>query len=36
VQAELGLNDIWLVFKIGRSATPPKSHRRTVEEVLIA
>jgi len=36
VQAELGLDDIWLVFKIGRSGTPPKSHRRTVEEVLIA
>ena len=33
---ELGVADIWLVFKIGFSAVPPKSYRRSVEEVLIA
>ncbi|MCA1615124.1 MAG: hypothetical protein LC800_13520 [Acidobacteria bacterium] len=33
---ELGVPDIWLIFKIGFSAVPPKSYRRSVEEVLIA
>ena len=27
--------DIWLIFKIGFSAEPPKSYRRSVEEVLV-
>ena len=31
----IGLSDIWLIFKIGFSAAPPKSYRRTVEEVLV-
>lgn len=26
---------IWLVFKIGYSAEPPKSYRRSVEEILV-
>jgi hypothetical protein len=33
---ELGVPDIWLIFKVGFSAVPPKSYRRSVEEVLIA
>jgi hypothetical protein len=32
----LGLENIWLIFKIGVSAEPPKSYRRSLEEVLIA
>ena len=31
----LGVADIWLIFKVGFSAEPPKSHRRSVEEVLV-
>lgn len=31
----LGVPQIWLVFKIGFSNTPPRSYRRTIEEVLI-
>jgi hypothetical protein len=31
----LGVPDIWLIFKIGYSKEPPKSYRRSVEEVLI-
>jgi hypothetical protein len=30
-----GISDIWLICKIGYSADPPKSYRRSVEEVLI-
>lgn len=33
---ELGVPGIWLVFKIGFSAVPPQSYRRSLEEVLIA
>jgi hypothetical protein len=33
---ETGIPDIWLIFKLGYSAEPPKSHRRSVEEILIA
>ena len=33
---ETGVSDIWLVFKIGYSDEPPKSYRRTVEEILLA
>ena len=33
--AETKLPDIWLVFKIGYSEEPPKSHRRSVEEILL-
>jgi nitroreductase len=29
------VSDIWLIFKIGFSAEPPKSYRRSVEEVLV-
>src|ERR1041384_210510 len=31
----LGVSDIWLIFKLGFSDEPPKSYRRTVEEVVI-
>jgi nitroreductase len=31
----LGLPHIWLMFKIGYSKAPPRSYRRTIEEVLI-
>jgi len=31
----LGVSGIWLIFKIGFSAVPPKSYRRSVEEVLV-
>ena len=34
VEAELGVADIWLLFKIGRSPVAPRSRRRSVEEVL--
>lgn len=30
-----GVSDIWLIFKIGYSGEPPKSYRRSVEEVLV-
>jgi len=33
VAAATGLDRTWLAFKIGRSAVPPPSRRRTVEEV---
>lgn len=36
VQAETGLADVWLAFKIGRSAPPPASRRRKLEEILLA
>jgi nitroreductase len=32
---ETGLRDIWLVFKIGHSDPPPRSHRRPVEQILL-
>ncbi len=31
----IGVTDIWLIFKIGFSEAPPKSYRRSVEEVLV-
>lgn len=31
----LGVQQIWLVFRIGFSKEPPQSYRRTVEEVLV-
>jgi hypothetical protein len=31
----IGISDIWLIFKIGFSEVPPKSYRRSVEEVLV-
>jgi len=31
----LGVPQIWLIFRIGFSTVPPRSYRRTVEEVLI-
>src|SRR5215213_4222888 len=31
----LGVPQIWLIFRIGYSKTPPQSYRRTVEEVLV-
>ena len=33
---ETGISDIWLIFKIGYSDEPPKSYRRSVEEILLA
>jgi hypothetical protein len=33
--SELGIPDIWLIFKLGYSNEPPKSYRRSVEEVLV-
>jgi hypothetical protein len=36
VEAETGLADVWLAFKIGRSAPPPRSRRRKVEDILLA
>lgn len=35
VEAEIGIPDVWLAFKIGRSAPPPASRRRSVEEALV-
>jgi len=32
---ETGVPDIWLIFKIGYSDEPPKSYRRSVEEILL-
>ena len=32
---ETGLEKVWLIFKIGYSNQPPKSYRRSVEEVLV-
>ena len=32
---ETGFTDVWLIFKIGYSGQPPKSYRRSVEEVLV-
>ena len=34
-QQKLGLPQIWLVFRIGFSKVPPRSYRRSVEEVLV-
>jgi hypothetical protein len=33
--AVLGVPQIWLIFRIGFSKVPPRSYRRTVEEVLV-
>jgi nitroreductase len=35
-EGELGVPNVWLIFKIGFSAEPPRSYRRPVEEVLLA
>ncbi len=35
VEKELGISDIWLIFKIGYSTEPPKSYRLPVERVLV-
>jgi hypothetical protein len=34
-RAATGVANIWLIFKIGFSEVPPKSYRRSVEEVLV-
>jgi hypothetical protein len=36
VEADLGTKNIWLIFKIGYSDEPPKSHRLPLENVLIS
>lgn len=36
MRKEIKVPDIWLIFKIGYSAEPPKSYRRSVEEILLA
>ncbi len=35
LQKETTVPDIWLIFKIGYSQEPPKSYRRSVEEILL-
>lgn len=35
VEKQLGVERIWLIFKIGFSAVPPKSHRLPLEKVLV-
>jgi nitroreductase len=35
VERETGISDVWLIFKIGYSAEPPKSRRLPMESVLI-
>ena len=35
VEQELGIKDVWLIFKIGHSDEPPKSHRLPVEKILV-
>ncbi|MFN2530023.1 MAG: hypothetical protein ABR555_01870 [Pyrinomonadaceae bacterium] len=35
VLEETGVPDIWLIFKLGYSNEPPKSYRRSVEEILL-
>lgn len=32
---ETGVSDVWLIFKIGYSAEPPKSYRLPVEKILV-
>jgi hypothetical protein len=34
-EKDLGVSDIWLVFKIGFSTEPPKSHRLPLEKILV-
>jgi hypothetical protein len=34
-QETIGVSGIWLIFRIGFSEVPPKSYRRSVEEVLV-
>ncbi|HEY8225449.1 MAG TPA: hypothetical protein VIG25_09245 [Pyrinomonadaceae bacterium] len=36
LHAETGVPNIWLVFKIGYSDEPPKSYRRSLEEIMLA
>lgn len=35
VEKELGIENIWLIFKIGYSAEPPKSYRLPVDKILV-
>ena len=35
LRKETGIEDIWLIFKLGYSHEPPKSYRRSVEEILV-
>jgi nitroreductase len=35
LQREVGLKDIWLVFKLGYADEPPQSHRRNLEDILV-
>ena len=36
LEKQTGISNIWLIFKIGYSDVPPKSYRRSVEEILLA
>jgi nitroreductase len=36
LEKETGLQDIWLVFKLGYADEPPQSRRRLLEEILIS
>lgn len=35
LQGEVGLADIWLIFKLGYADEPPESYRRSLEEILV-
>jgi hypothetical protein len=35
MERELGISNIWLIFKIGYSDEPPKSYRRAIHEFLV-
>lgn len=35
VEKDLGINDIWLIFKLGYSNEPPKSHRLPIDKILV-
>jgi len=36
LRREAGLEDIWLVFKLGYADEPPESYRRSLEEILVS
>lgn len=36
LRKEIGVDDVWLVFKLGYADEPPQSYRRTLEQILIS
>jgi hypothetical protein len=36
IEKEFGIENIWLIFKIGFSVEPPKSRRLPIEKILLA